>query len=109
MSVLADPVAAGQAQEQRSVEATGRAEVDVLDGGGVPQLGVARAGLEALLLAQRGFLFDQQAEPLAVFEGAAFGIGFQFLESFGHAVQAKLTQSIQCRMLQHGRYSPQWK
>jgi hypothetical protein len=109
MPVLADPVAAGQAQEQRSVEAAGRAEVGVLDGGGVPQLGGARAGLEALLLPQRGFPFDQQAESLAVFKGAAFGIGFQFLESFGHAVQAKPTQSIQCRMLQHGRYCPQWK
>jgi RsiW-degrading membrane proteinase PrsW (M82 family) len=60
-------------------------------------------------LPQRSFPFDQQAEPLAVFKGAALGIGFQFLESFGHALQAKLTQQIQCRMLQHGRYSPQWK
>ena len=106
--VLADPVAAGQAQEQRPVEAARRAEVNVLDRGGVPQLGGARARLEALLLPQRGLAFDQQAEPFGVVKGAALGIGCQFLESFGHAVQAKLAQPIQCRVVQQG-CSPQWK
>jgi len=58
MPVLTDPVAAGQPQEQRSVEAARRAEVDILDGGGVPQLGGARAGLEALLLGSSLFGVD---------------------------------------------------
>ena len=45
MPVLTDPVAAGQAQEQRPVEAARRAEVDILDGGGVAQFGGARPRL----------------------------------------------------------------
>ena len=66
MPMLADPVATGQSQKQRSVETPLRAEVNVLDGGSVPQFGGAGAGLEALLLPQRGFAFDQQAEPLGM-------------------------------------------
>jgi hypothetical protein len=73
--VLADPVAAGQMQEQCPVETPRLAEVDVLGRGGLPQLGGPCACLEPLLLAQRNLLVDQQTEPFGVFEGAAFGIG----------------------------------
>jgi hypothetical protein len=61
-----------------------------------------------LLLSQRGLLLNQQTEPFGVFKGAALGIGRQVLEGAGHAVQAKLAQSIQCRVVQQG-FAPQWK
>jgi len=64
--VLADPVTAGQVQEQRPVEATRLAEVDILGRGRLPQFGGACACLEPLLLAQCGLLVDQQTEPFSV-------------------------------------------
>jgi hypothetical protein len=108
MAMLADPIAAGEVQEQRPVEATRLAEVDILGGGGLPQLGGACACLEPLLLTQRDFLVDQQAEPFGVFEGAAFGVGRQIAEPLCHAVKAKFVQPVQCWMVQQCR-SPQWK
>jgi hypothetical protein len=94
--VLADPVTAGQVQEQRSVEATRLAEVDILDRGRLAQFGGACACLEPLLLTQRDLLIDQQTEPFGVFEGAAFRIGRQIAEPLCHAVEAKFAQAIQC-------------
>ena len=108
MPVLADPIAVAQAQEQRSIEASRRAEVHILDRGRVSQLGGARTTFKALLLSQRGLLLDQQTEPFGVLKGAALGIGRQVQEGAGHSVQAKLAQSIQCRVVQQC-FAPQWK
>ena len=44
-----DPVAGGELEEQRAVEATMAAVVDILDAGRVAQAGGPCAGLEALL------------------------------------------------------------
>lgn len=86
--MLADPITAGQVQEQRSVEATRLTEVDILGRGGLPQFGGACACLEPLLLAQRDLLADQQTEPFGVFEGAAFGIGREIAEPLCHVLAA---------------------
>ena len=86
-----------------------RAVVDVLDGGGgMAQAGGAGAGLEAFLPPQRRLLLEQQPKPLGVIEGARFRIGAQFLEAFGHAVQAKLMKQIECRVDEHEDLR-QWK
>ena len=106
--MLADPIAAGQMQEQRPVETPWLAEVDILGRGGLPQLGGPRACLEPLLLAERDLLVDQQTEPFGVFEGAAFGIGREIAEPLCHAVKAQFAQAIQCWVVQQSR-SPQWK
>jgi hypothetical protein len=95
-------------QEQRPVEATRLAEVDILGRSRLPQFGGACACLEPLLLAQCGLLVDQQTEPFGVFEGSGFGIGGEFSEPLGHAVEAKFAQAIQCWVVQQSR-SPQWK
>ncbi len=106
--VLTDPITAGQVQEQRPVEATRLAEVDIFDRGGLPKLGGSCACLEPLLLTQRDLLVDQQTEPFRVLEGMAFGIGREVAEPLCHAVEAKFVQAIQCWMVQQG-VSPQWK
>ena len=108
MAMFADPIAAGQVQEERPVKATWLVEVDILGGGGLPQLGGACSCLEPLLRTQRDLLVDQQTEPFGVFEGAAFGIGGEIAEPFCHAVEAQFAQPIQCWMVQQCR-SPQWK
>ena len=72
--MLTDPVAASQTQEQRPVEAARGPEIHILDGSCVAQPGGAGACREALLLPQRGFLFDQQAQPFGMLERAALGV-----------------------------------
>ena len=67
---FADPVAAGELQEQRAVEAAGGAEVDVLDLRGMAQPGGAGAALEPLLPAQRRLPLEQEGEPFGMLEGA---------------------------------------
>jgi hypothetical protein len=61
-----------------------------------------------VLLAQRGFLLDQQAKPLSVIKRPAFGVRRQVAKSLRHSFQAKLVQAIQCRVVEQSR-SPQWK
>ena len=108
VAVLADPVATGEPQEHGTIEAAGRLVVDVFDRGGVPQFGGPRAGLEAPLLSQRGLLVDQQTQPFGVVKALALGVGRQIAEALGHALEAKLVQTVECRVVQQG-LSPQWK
>jgi len=46
------------------------------------QAGDSGARFEAFLPAQRRFVFEQQAEPFRVLEGARLGFLFEFLEPF---------------------------
>jgi hypothetical protein len=73
------------------------------------QPGGARPHFEALLPAQRRFVFEKQAEPLGMFEAAGLCVGGQVLEAFGHAVQAEGVQSIEGRVDQHDRFLFQLK
>jgi hypothetical protein len=66
--MLVDPMALDELGDQHAVEAALGAIVDVLDAGLLAQPGVAQAGGEPLVVAQRGFAFEQQGEPLGVAE-----------------------------------------
>ena len=46
------------------------------------------ARFELLLLAQREFVFEQQAEPFGVIEAARLGPVFEFLEALGEPMEA---------------------
>src|SRR5947209_13628553 len=61
IAALGDPVAGGELEEQRAVEAARTLIVDVLDAGRVTQPGDPGARFELLLPAQRQFVFEQQA------------------------------------------------
>lgn len=87
--MLADPVAAGELEEEPAVEAARRLELDILDTGVVAQSGGANPVLEALLTAHRALAFEQEGKPVDMFEGAAFGLGLKFLEASGHAVKTE--------------------
>ena len=71
------------------------------------QLGGPCACLEPLLLSQCHLVLEQDAEPFHVVESLAFGVGRQFAQALGHAVQTELAQSVDRGMLQQRR-SPQW-
>src|SRR5436305_11888017 len=75
-----DPFAGGELAKERTIEAAGSTIIDILDAGGLAKARGSRARLEAFLASQRGLVFEQQGEPLGVFEGAGFGIGIKFLE-----------------------------
>ena len=47
-------------------------------------------------------LLQQQAQPFGMAEGAPLGVGGQVLEAFGHAIEAKLVQQVECRMMKQG-------
>src|SRR5208337_3483395 len=103
MPPLADPVAAGQLQEQRTVEAARRAVIDILDRGQMAQLGGLGAAFEALLLAQRALALKQDAEPLGMAEGRALRVIGDIPEALGHAVQAELGQQVERWMSEQSR------
>ena len=100
--VLADPIAAGQMQEQCPVETPWLAEVDVLSRGGLPQPGGrVRAPRTAFSPAWNVTSWStSRPEPFGVFEGAAFGIGREIAEPFAMHVKAQFAQAIQCWVVQ---------
>jgi hypothetical protein len=58
----------------------------------VTQTGGSGARLEALLAAQRLFVFEQNTELFGMFESVRLSVLFKHLVALGHAVQAKLVQ-----------------
>ena len=74
IAAFGDPVASGELEEQRAVEAARALIVDVLDAGGMAQLSDPGARFELLLPAQRQLVLEQQAEPFGVIEAARFGV-----------------------------------
>ena len=107
--VLSDPVAGGELEEERAVEAAIGPEIDILDLRVMAQPGSPGAGLEALQASQRRFAIEQDGKPLAVTESAGFRLGFEVLKALGHAVQAEFTELVEGGMGQHDLVSLQWK
>src|SRR3989304_2073785 len=75
--VVADPVAAGQAQQERLGQSGGRPVVDVLDAGVQLEPGVAQADFQVATLAFRRLAVHQQGK--AVREGQPVGLGLLHL------------------------------
>src|SRR5271170_7899200 len=61
IAALGDPITGRELEEQRAVEAARRRKVDVLDAGGVTELGDPGPCFKLLLSAQRQFVFEQQS------------------------------------------------
>ena len=95
VAAFGDPVAGGQLEEEGAVEPARDLIVDVLHAGGMTQTGHPGACFKLLLPAQRQFVFEQQAEPFGVIEGARLGFVFQFLEPLGQAVKAESVQMVE--------------
>jgi len=91
-------VAGAKFEEQRAVEAADRAIIDILNARVLPQPGGAHPHFEALLPAQRYFVFEQQAEPLGVFEAAGLRIVSQLFEALSQAMQTERVQLIESGM-----------
>jgi hypothetical protein len=98
----ADPFAGSELAEESTIEAAGGTIIDILDAGWLAKARSACARLEAFLASQRGLVFEQQGEPLGVFEGARFGIVIELLEALCHAMQAERVELIESRMREQG-------
>jgi hypothetical protein len=64
-------------------------------------MGGASAGFKSLLASKRHLVFDQQAEPLGMIEGAGFSILVEVLEGLRHAVKTESMQQVEGRMGEH--------
>ncbi len=85
------------------------AVVDILDAGGMAQVGGASAGLEAFLLVQGLLVFEDDAEPLGMGQRTRLGVRLQVLEAVGHSVEAEAMKKFEGRMREHRSISCQWK
>jgi hypothetical protein len=105
VGVLVDPAALDETGEQRAVETARGAVVNVLDARLLAQLGVAQASGEPLVVAQRGFAFEQQRKPFGVAEACSLAGGFDVDEGLGHAVEAERIEAVEGRMGEQGMVS----
>jgi hypothetical protein len=99
--MIAQPFAGDEFLEQGAIQATRRVQVDVLDDGGLAQLGLAQPARQALVLAAGRLAVDQEAVP--VFPSQLGGVGrvVQLDEGFGHGRQAERAQPLDRGMDEH--------
>jgi hypothetical protein len=67
--VFAHPLAGGESLEESAVEAARSAIVDVLDGGGLSELGGGQAARETAVVTKGDFAIDEETEPIGVRHG----------------------------------------
>src|SRR5579863_306600 len=97
----ADPVAGRELGEQRLVETARRLRVEILDGGGLPEVGKLEPGDEPPAFALGGLAIDEEADPLLEHERSNGGLLPLLLERFGHADETEGDQPIVCGMWKH--------
>ena len=95
ITALGDPIAGGELEEQSAVEPARTLIVDVLDAGGMPQLGDPGPCFKLLLPAQRRLVFEQQGEPFGVIETSGLWLVFEFSEALGQAVETERVQLVE--------------
>ena len=83
--LAADPVAVDELGEEGAIEAARRAQIDILDDGGLAQRGELQARDEPLVVALGGLAVDHQAEALLEGERGDVGLALLILEGLGHA------------------------
>jgi hypothetical protein len=100
--VVADPVTAGEAQNQGAIQSAGTAEVEVLHDGREMELGELKESGEAAIIAEGDLAFQEQSQ--AVLEGEAVHVGHAPLlfEGLGHTGEAKFVELIESLLSQHG-------
>ncbi len=100
--MVTDPVRAGQAQDDRTIEAARGAQVEILDGGREPELGLAQQPGEAPILADRNLPLDEEGEAVLEGEALDIGHGLLFIECIGHAGEAEFAELGEGLLKKHG-------
>ena len=91
---VADQLGGAKVLEERTIETASRAIIDILDGGGLPELGTGQAAHEAAVVAGGDLAIDEEAEPIGVRHLSRLGIVLQFDEDIGRGCQAEGAQAI---------------
>src|SRR3954453_23679909 len=98
---IADPLAGAEVLEERTVETTGGTIVDVLDGGGLTELGARQATRDATIVAGGDLAIDEETEPIGVRHPGCLGIVLEFSEAIGHGDEAEGAQAIDGGVNEH--------
>ena len=101
VQMFAQPLAGGQVQDQRLVQALRGVVIEIFQAGGLAQAG-EQAGEQAALLAFGQFPVGEQTETFLEAEGGDLGELLLFEERLEHAGQLQGPEFIQSRMGQHG-------
>ena len=107
MLAVADPVAAGEFVEQRTVEAARRPEVGILDHRILAQPGLAQPRPRRLLSRAVTSRSSSRPSQSSRVRSAAAGVVLHFEERIGHGGQAEAAQPLGQGVDQH-RLSFQW-
>lgn len=102
---LTNPLAGGEGLEERTVKAASGAVVDVLDGGGLTELGAGQATRDATVVAGGGLAIDEEAEPIGMRHLGRLGIVLQFDAGIGHGGEAECAQAIDGGVNEHADLS----
>src|SRR5215813_12622579 len=101
MMMLPDPLAAGQLEEESTVEAAVGAEVDVLDNCRLAQPGLTQPAGKTLVLAAGRLAIDEQPKPIFATEFAGIGGVLQLDKGISHGSEAERAQALDGGMDQH--------
>ena len=101
MMMLPDPLAAGQLEEESTVEAAVGAEVDVLDNCRLAQPGLTQPAGKTLVLAAGRLAIDEQPKPIFATEFAGIGSVLQFDKGISHGSEAERAQPLDGGVNQH--------
>jgi hypothetical protein len=99
---MVDPIAAGESKDVGAVEPPGGTEVQVLDAGREPELGLAQEPSEPAVFPDGDLTFQQQ--PEAIFEGQLLDVRHRllFFQGGGHAGETEVAQLGEGRFKKHG-------
>jgi hypothetical protein len=99
--VVADPLAAGEPEDEALVQPAWGPEVDILRGSREVELGRLEQPREAAVVAERGLALDEEGEAVLEGEPVQVGHAHLFVEGLGHAGEAELVQAFEGLLDQH--------
>ena len=106
--MVVDPVAAGEAQDNGSIEPTSGAEVELFDGGGgEAELGLPEQASPAPVVADRALAVEEQSKAVLEGEGLDIGDAALLFEGSGHAMEFEFLELVEGLFDDHGSVS-QW-
>jgi len=99
---VSDPVAVGQAEDDRLIDASWGFEVDILDAGIDFESGILKEPFHFSLLLPGPLLIDEEREALIKRQVIDRGMVELFFESLGHAVESHVVEFFQGWFHKHG-------
>jgi hypothetical protein len=103
--VSADPVAAYKLNEERAIETTFAAVIDIFRRGLMTKLGEPETRRKLAIIPGTPFPFEQQSQPFGMGEMFGLTVGDELAEGLRHAGQDHGVQFIECWICKHCLFS----